>query len=261
MSEAGGGWLCPGCGRHVPPAVDTCRCGLSRSAAAALTRPAPPPEPLGARLVRVALGYSGGVALSPGTRALAGAGLLLGAAAVYAGTSWLLREPRRISASDVRVVARLDEYTRSAGQGMANTIPGFLALPGELGAMVESGDGVGATLQSVSQSDLRSGTCTSSLPRLVRQTYPDAYDGFSDDELERRVLETHPEYEDRLCALPAWIPMPHEIVKYEMPAGRATSVSGRGRAWAGFTTLLFAVLALNAYFRLAARSVPAPSGH
>jgi hypothetical protein len=244
------GWHCPGCGRRVPSLVETCRCGVGRPPA-----PPVPAESLPSRVGRLALGYTPAAGL-PSPRSAAAIFLIAAAAGalVYAGTLAFAGDERIVRAEDVRVVARLDEYTRGTDPGVADTIPEFLALPGTLGALIENAPGT-VTLQAVAPIELRKGLCTASLARLVRHMYPGTYDDLTDADLEQRLLAARPEYRDRVCALPAWVPRPREIVKYEVVPRPALALSGRGLGWAAFAMLLFGVVALNAYYRLA---VPEP---
>jgi hypothetical protein len=162
------------------------------------------------------------------------AACLIAAVGLAYGVSALM--PSRDQASptqdDIRILARLDEHTTNAGPRVPNTIPSFLALPGRVGVLESDvppslerpGDPVSPVssnqiVKEIKEGELQKGFCSSSVPRLVRQQFPGAYDDWSDDKLERTVLRTHPEYRGRLCVLPPWIDAkPHDIIKYELIA-------------------------------------------
>jgi hypothetical protein len=92
---------------------------------------------------------------------------------------------------------------------------------------------------------------------LVRQEFPGYYDQIPDDKLEQAVLEKHPDYRDRLCALPAWMDVtPHDIIKYEMkalPPFRASAF-----LWSALSVAAFVLFVLNVYYRVL---VPMASAH
>ncbi len=167
--------------------------------------------------------------------AIAAVTTLAGAAFVFLWTMVPSRGEQRLSPDDVHVLARLDDYTKAAGPGVSNAIPGFLALPGTLGALVDATVDLSAppasappTVDEVSATELLKGFCTVNLPSLVRQQYPGSYDQLTDAELEKRVLDKHPEYHDKVCVLPAWVPAAHDIVKYErVPPGGRWPFAGR----------------------------------
>jgi hypothetical protein len=262
-------WLCPSCGRRVPAQVDTCRCGLARTAAlreeidagkdpaAAAQKPAA----LLPWLARIVLGYRTDVELPRRWRPLLRGSLIAAVALVFVITVMLLDgEPPR-TRENIRVLSRLDDYTRNSEPSAANTIPAFLALPGSVGVLaialapdlVSSGNASTSAqdIKSISETEMQKGFCTRSVHLLVRQQYPGVYDGLSDAELERRVIDRHPEYRDKLCILPAWIDAtPHEIVKYELKPRVAVMPQPSVWPWAALITGVFAIAALNVYYRL-----------
>lgn len=172
---------------------------------------------------------------------------------------FLSGEPPR-TRENIRVLSRLDDYTRNSDPSAANTIPAFLALPGSVGVLAiapapdlaSSGNSRSARdIKSISETEIQKGFCTRSVHLLVRQQYPGVYDGLSDAELERRVIDRHPEYRDKLCILPAWIDAtPHEIVKYELKPRVAVMPRPSVWPWAALITAVVAVAALNVYYRL-----------
>jgi hypothetical protein len=208
-----------------------------------------------AQLGRLALGYTPRAGV-PSLRSAAGVVLTVSAAAVFVGTTVLCREQPVDQAADVHVLVRLDDFTKAAGPTVKNTIPAFLKAQGKLGALVDDPPGT-VTLQDVSEADLLSGFCTASLSGLVRQIYPGTYDELSDAVLEQRVRATHPEYRDRLCSLPPWMPTPQEIVKYEIVRRASFVPSPRAVGWGLAATLLFGFVAGNAYYRLLLSRGPA----
>jgi hypothetical protein len=262
-------WLCPSCGRRVPAQVVTCRCGLAWAAelreeidagtdpTAARAEPATPPL----RLARIVLGYRTDAELSGRWRLLLKGGFIAAAALMFVMAVMLLDgEPPR-TRENIRVLSRLDDYTRNSDPSAANTIPAFLALPGTVGVLALAlapdlaGSGNDSTstqdVKSISETEIQKGFCTRSVHLLVRQQYPGIYDGLSNAELERRVIDRHPEYRDKLCILPAWIDAtPHEIVKYELKPRVAIVPRASVWPWAALITAVFAVAALNVYYRL-----------
>jgi hypothetical protein len=207
-----------------------------------------PSEPLVERVARLALGYRPGAGPPP-LRSPLTAVVAFGALAIFSCTTVLQQDaPPPVSASDVHVVARLEDFTRAADPALPDTIPAFLALGGQLGGLVEDMPGR-AALVPVTETELHKGYCTASLARLVRRQYPGSYDELSDDELQKRVLSAHPEYADRVCVLPAWVPSPHEIVKYEAPPPPAIRLTRRGILDGLLAVVLFGIAALNAYYR------------
>jgi hypothetical protein len=169
----------------------------------------------------------------------------------------LLPQSSREARPNIRIVSRLDEYTRNSNPQVANTIPTFLAQPGALGvvAMPAASTEDGAEeatpaptfttgdVKPINEAELQKGFCTPSLASLVRQQYPGSYDNIPDTQLEKTVIETRPEYLDRVCVLPVWMPAPQEIVKYE--------VASAGPMAIGWPRLMVAAL-FTAAFGLAA---------
>jgi len=122
----------------------------------------------------------------------------------------------------IKVLRRLDEFTKNAGPKVRNAIPAFLSIPGRIGVLEPNEDDAGAVpvirhIKEISEVELAKGICSPSVPVLIRSLYPGAYDNWPDAKLERTVLAKHPEYRDKLCILPLWIEAtPHDIVKYEL---------------------------------------------
>ena len=262
-------WLCPSCGRRIPTQVDTCRCGLARAAALGEinagknpTATAPEPATLPLRLARIVLGYRTDVKLSGRWRLVWMGGFIAAPVLVFVIAAMILgggEQPR--TRANIRVLSRLDDYTRNSDPSAANTIPAFLALPGNVGVLpialvpdvASSSDDSHPEqdIKSISETEIRKGFCTRSVHLLVRQQYPGVYDGLSDVELERRVFDNHPEYRDKLCVLPAWIDAtPHEIVKYELKPQITFMPRPSVWPWAALISAVFAVAALNVYYRL-----------
>src|SRR5215470_12285393 len=117
-------------------------------------------------------------------------------------TAWMLnrgelpRIPKNTSS-----ILRLDDFTRHAGPTERNTMPAFLALPGDVGALSAGG----AAIRDVDENELKNVICAPSVAVLVRQEFPGYYERIPDDRLEQLVLVKHPGYRDRLCALPPWM--------------------------------------------------------
>jgi hypothetical protein len=170
----------------------------------------------------------------------------VGAIAAGALTVWLLGRgelPR--TPANTRTMLRLEDYTRSANSSVRNTMPPFLSLPGELGAISADGQ----SIKEIAVHELSGVVCAPSVAVLVRQEFPGYYDQIPDDRLEQAVLEKHPDYRDRLCALPAWMDVtPHDIIKYEMkalPPFRASAL-----LWSALSVAAFVLFVLNLYYRL-----------
>lgn len=178
----------------------------------------------------------------------------VGGMAVCALTIWMLnrgelpRIPKNTSS-----ILRLDDFTRHARHEERNSMPAFLALPGDVGAL--SADG--SAIHEIDENALRNVVCAPTLAVLVRQEFPGYYERIPDDQLERLVLQKHPDYRDRLCALPPWMDAtPHDIIKYQMkplPPFRASVV-----LWSIVSMMAFVVAVLNVYYRLL---VPSAAAH
>jgi len=157
--------------------------------------------------------------------------------------------PPRVPGNTSSII-RLDDFTQNAHRTARNTMPAFLALPGEVGTLSTDG----SAINEIDETDLKNIVCTARLAMLVRQEFPGYYERIPDDQLERSVLRKHPEYRGRLCSLPAWMDAtPHEIIKYQLkplPTFRLSVV-----LWSALATATFVVIALNIYFRLV---VPPP---
>ena len=170
----------------------------------------------------------------------------VGAMLVCAFTIWALNrgELPRVP-GNTKSMLRLDDFTRYADRAARNTMPAFLALPGDLG--VVSADG--STINAIDENQLRNVLCTPSLALLVREEFPGYYERIPDDQLERAVLKKHPEYRDRMCALPAWVEgTAHDIIKYEMrplPPFRQSVV-----LWSLLAVCGYVLTTLNVYYRL-----------
>jgi hypothetical protein len=176
-------------------------------------------------------------------------------ALVFIATGTVLSgEPER-AVERGRVLARLDEFTRSGESGF-DAIRAFLRLPGMLGI-----EGDGARFEPLSEAELRKGFCTSSVAQMIRHRYPNDYKSLNDAELERRVLGKHPEYRDQICDLPAWIAAaPHQVVKYEA-ATTPASVVPLVLAWLGaaIVTIGIGLVTLDVYYRILIRRFAAAS--
>jgi len=181
----------------------------------------------------------------------------VGAMTVCALTIWTLNrgELPRIPKNTSSIV-RLDDFTRNSDRTVRNTMPGFLALPGRVGSL--SADGT--AINDVDENALRNVVCAPSLAVLVRQEFPGYYERIPDDRLEQSVLEKHPEYRDKFCALPAWLDAtPHDIIKYRLkplPPLRASVV-----LWSLFLVTAFVVVVLNVYYRLLVPLAEHAHGH
>jgi hypothetical protein len=260
-------WRCPACGRHVPPHVDTCRCGLgwhhaelerraaerNRVTEAAATHGAS----VLARLGRVAFGYRSDVDVPRAWRLFFRASLVAAVGLAFGGSGLALSGAEAPPTQrTVRIVARLADYTRSVSPSVANTIPSFLAQPGLLG-ILEAGDpgaphdaGSTHTVKALSEGELQKGFCSPTVALLVRQQFPGSYDGLSDAELERMVLAKYPEYRTKLCVLPPWIDAtPDDIIKYETTEA-AFARQPRVMAWALLVTAAVVMGLLNVYYRI-----------
>src|SRR5262245_1127805 len=161
-------------------------------------------------------------------------------------TAWMLNRgelPRILK--NTSSILRLDDFTRHASHTERNTMPAFLALPGDIGVL--SADGT--AIHDVDENELRNVVCAPSVAALVRQEFPGYYERIPDDQLERSVLEKHPDYRNKLCALPAWMDaMPHDIIKYQLkplPPLRLSVV-----LWSMASMVAFVVVVLNLYYRL-----------
>jgi hypothetical protein len=229
-------------------------------------------------------------------RLLQAAGFIAGLVVVFFLAVRLLPGSEGGPQGNIRIVSRLDEYTRQSNPQIANTIPTFLTQPGQLGAVppdpaapapaaapdaapvavanaaaaetASNPTHTGSTaapaaganavseepspaarvlttrdVKPVDEIELQKGFCTATLVKLVRQQYPGSYDNIPDEELEKTLLDTRPEYRDRVCVLPVWIEAhPHDIVKYELEAGPL----GLDRTKFFFAGLVTAVAALTA---------------
>lgn len=196
---------------------------------------------------------------------LRAAGFVAALAMVFVASAMLLPAPDvGDPQGNIRILARLDEYTRNSNPRIGNTLPTFLTQAGRLGVVpAQSSNGLEEQadrsqeplttedITAISEVELQKGFCTATLPRLVRQQFPGSYDHIPDDQLEKTVLEKRPEYKDRVCVFPVWIAAdPHNIVKYEVEAPGPLAVNLRKWAWAALITSAFGLLWLVVYRRL-----------
>jgi hypothetical protein len=246
--------------------VPTCRCGAERADAEragdpAPVAPAPRPAAAGwwtAHWIAVAEGYAAEARLPAARRILLRTVLGAAIAAVFVATAAISTAEPVPAAGNIRVLARLDEHTRRASDA-ADVIPSFLALPGALGVLPPTAPDE-RPVRNADGAVLRRGFCSPSVARLVRFEYPTHYRGLSDARLERAVLEKHPEYRDRLCALPYELDAdPEDVIKYELrprsiPGWMAVSV------WTLGVTAAFAAAVLSLYCRFVVPALLEASG-
>ena len=197
-------------------------------------------------------------------RALSAAGFIAALALVFAGVATLLPADARNPQGNIRVLSRLDEYTKRSSPDIANTVPTFLTQPGLLGVLpaaapLPEGGSEAPTprvfttsdIKPINQAELQEGYCTASLSRLVRQQFPGSYDDIPDKELEQTVIAKRPEYKDRLCQLPVWVDAaPSDIVKYEVEPSSGPARGGARLLWAGMITAAIGAVAFAVYWRL-----------
>ncbi len=164
---------------------------------------------------------------------------------------------------NIRVLSRLDEYTKASNPTIPNTIPTFLMQAGSTGVLAgeptRSADNSTeapiplSAISPLNEAEVRKGFCTARLTTLVRQQYPGTYDSIPDAELEKSVLKLHPEYRDRLCVLPVWVEAtPHDIVKYVVVQQSRFAVPSAVLLWASLITAGVAIAVLVVYNRLSA---------
>lgn len=202
-----------------------------------------------AGLAGTLVGYQIDTDLSPAARGtlkvlFVGAVLAVGAALVQ----FTHTDPLPVRAN-VEILTTLDAFTRNAASDSGNTIPLFMASAGRLGVLSASGT-PSDPVQAVAESELAEGFCTRSIVKQVRHDYPGYYENVPDDKLERMVLEKHPEYTDRVCALS--VRFDHaagDIIKYEM---KPRSLIGSVFLWLRTLTFVgvFAAICLNVYYRV-----------
>jgi hypothetical protein len=176
-------------------------------------------------------------------------GYLVSVAAVFAASVYFLRGDAPPPTGNIRVAARLDEFTR-ANPDSENTIPGFLGSPGRLGVAPATAPGDPneappipvESVKPISESDLKQGFCTASTIRLIRLQYPGLYDDIPDPDLMKSVLKQHPEYRDRICVLPVWVTaQPHDIVKYSLASVSSSTIPRSVLYYASGITVGFAI--------------------
>ena len=149
----------------------------------------------------------------------------------------------------IRIVARLDDYTREAPDS-PNAIPAFLALPGSLGALGRSA-AAADVVKSIDEGELQRGLCSTNIARLVRHEYPGFYEHWTDEALQRVVVAKHPEYQERLCVLPTFVGAgPDAIIKYEMKPRSALARHAAPALWAAVLAIAIATALLNLYYRV-----------
>jgi len=193
-----------------------------------------------------AVGYRPDDDVAEWQRTVLKAVVAVGGMAACALTVWMLNrgELPRIPTNTTSIV-RLDDFTRRASHDERNAMPAFLALPGDIGAL--SADG--SSIREVDENSLKNVVCAPSLAVLVRQEFPGYYERIPDDRLEQLVLAKHPDYRDRLCALPPWMDASaHDIIKYQLkplPPFRASVL-----LWSILSLMAFVVVVLNIYYRL-----------
>jgi hypothetical protein len=204
-----------------------------------------------------AVGYRPDDDVADWQRVVLKAVVTVGAMSVCALTVWMLNrgELPRIP-KNTRSILRLDDFTRNSDRTVRNTMPAFLALPGTVAAL--SADGT--AIKDIDENELRNVVCAPSLAVLVRQEFPGYYERIPDEQLEQSVLEKHPEYRDKFCALPAWMDAtPHDIIKYQLkplPPLRASVV-----LWSMLLMAAFVVAVLNLYYRLLVPLAEHAHGH
>jgi hypothetical protein len=240
----------------MPIHMSGCRCGFEKAV---------PDPPVDARVVHVPAA-SQVVVASPAAAAPSRARrfafialLVIATPVVFAVTFRVLRGdgPSRTPDS-VQLLARLDEFTKTVAPKAPNSIPLFLASPGTVGVLEgdwaqstegpSTGSGLPPTIADISETELQKGVCSSTVTGLVREQFPGTYDKVSDADLERMVLEKHPEYKDRVCVLPAWVEAePHNIVKYQFKPGPALVNQPRLFVWPSLAAVVFAAACLGAY--------------
>ena len=195
------------------------------------------------------VGYQIDTDLSPALRGTLKILFVMALLAVGAGlVHYTQTDPLPIR-DNIQILTTLDAFTRNAVPDSGNTIPSFVASAGRLGVLSASGtpdDPVG----EVAESELAEGFCTRSIVKQVRHDYPGYYENVPDDKLEQMVLEKHPEYTDRVCALS--VRFDHaagDIIKYEM---KPRSILGHALLWLRTLTFVgvFTGICLNVYYRL-----------
>jgi hypothetical protein len=253
-------WQCPSCGRQIPRHVEVCRCRSERKRLEALGykfESAPPTtRPVVVRrsphdhgVAGTLVGYQLDTDLGTGWRiVLKGLFAIALVAVVTALVYFTHTEPLPVR-DNIQIVNTLEGFTRNAGPESGNTIPMFVASPGRLGVLSESGTPEDP-VRTMELSDLQQGFCSQSVVRQVRYEYPGYYDNWPNEKLERMVLEKHPEYAERVCVLSVrFDATAHEVIKYDLTP---RSVLGHAALWLRtlLLTAVFAVGCLNVYYRL-----------
>jgi hypothetical protein len=195
-------------------------------------------------------------------------GFVAALAVVFVATAMLMPGAAEAPQGTVRVLARLDEYTRQSNPRITNTLTTFLLHRGQLGALpaqsVASPDGEipvvpleletrvykSSEIVPIDEAELKKGFCTATLTQLVRQQFPGSYDSLSDEELENTLLENRPEYKDKVCVFPVWVTTdPHNIIKYEVVPDGPLAVKRMRWLRAGLMTALAGVVGFVALRR------------
>jgi hypothetical protein len=262
-------WQCPSCARLVPRTVEVCRCGSERRRLEALgfkldrvpdtpvARPAPSPlpVPVSAGPAGWLFGYRSDATAAPVWRVMARAVIALTASGVlFVAARWASSDPAPTRAT-IQVLTTLDAFVRNRPD-VDNAIPAFLASAGQVGRLTPAGL-ADEPVTAIDEAELRQGFCSPSTAALVRYEYPGYYDRWSDDTLERAVLEKRPEYANRRCMLSSRLDAsPDEIIKYDLiPRTLVT----QGARWVGALLATFAatLLLLNVYYRGVVPTLPA----
>jgi hypothetical protein len=267
-SSARFGWKCPECGRQIPRAVDTCRCGAERrrfealgydfdlapvtGSAPAVRGAASEAEP---GLAGMLVGYRSDAHTSRAWRiVLTLLFLILVGGAGFAVVTYT-HLPLPPTRANVEIVTTLEGHTKDAGTG-GNAITTFLTLPGTV-AVLEPAMTAQDLLKTMTDADLAKGFCSASLAKQIRYEFPGFYENWPDDKLERVALEKYPEFHDRLCVLPSQLGVaPDDVVKYRL---RARTIVEWTMLWSrtALITGVFAMVLLNVYYRLLVARLPA----
>ena len=257
----------------MPRHVEACRCGSERrrleslgynfdSVQPASTTPAARARQMAAQdhgLAGTLLGYQLDTDLSAPLRI--GLKVVFGAAVItliVALVRYTHTEPLP-TRDTIQILSTLDAFTRSASPESGNTIPMFITSAGRLGVLTAAGTPEDA-VRSILESDLRQGFCSQSVVNQVRHEYPGFYDNWSNDKLERMVLQKYPEFADRVCVLSVrFDALAGDVIKYEL---KPRTLAGHALLW--LRTLLiagaFTFVCLNIYYRLIVERLLAPVG-
>ena len=158
--------------------------------------------------------------------------------------------PLAPTVENIELVATLEGHTKSAGDS-GNAITSFLRLPGTI-AVLEPTMTAKDLLKPMNDAELEAGFCSTSLAKQIRYQFPGFYENWPNDKLERVALEKYPEFQDRLCVLPSQLDVsPDDVVMYRL---RARTFVEWTMLWSRTAAItgLFAMVLLNAYYRLIA---------